>query len=121
MKSVVRYATDDDFIAVVGVLPTFRVRAFAGEVDGDVLAVGGLEFLPDGTVAAFIQVKPGARRYSVALHKAGLRAMQEAKRLGIKRVVAMADLGVEPAVRWLERLGFQETTVDGEQVFAWQP
>ena len=122
MKAVIRYATDGDFISVVGAPPTLRVRAFAGEVDGEVLAVGGLAFLPDGSVGAFLQAKPGAeRRYSVTLHRAGLRTMQEARRVGIQRVVALADKDVVPAERWLERLGFEAVQVDGERAFVWHP
>lgn len=117
---VLRPATLSDFQAMLGEPLPYRVRAFAVEHDGKLLGVGGLAYLPNGSIGAFVHVVEGARRYRLALHKAGLRTMQEAKRLGIHRVVAMAEPGVEPACRWLERLGFRPMTVDGEQVYAWQ-
>lgn len=117
---VLRHATRTDVDALIAEPLPYRIRAFAAERDGELLGVGGLAFLPDGTVGAFVHVVPGARRYRVALHKAGLRTMALARQLGVRRVVALAEPGVEPACRWLHRLGFREMTVDGEQVFAWQ-
>lgn len=75
--------------------------------------------MPDGTVAAFVMMKDKARRFPLAIHKAGLRTMADARALGIKRVVAMAEDGVEPAARWLERLGFKSMNVNGKEVFVW--
>lgn len=98
----------------------YRVRAFAAEKDGELLGVGGFAYLPSGTVGAFVIMKEGARRHRLALHKAGVAALAEARRLKIPRLVAMAEPGVEPAARWLRRLGFRETQVDGEQVFVWE-
>lgn len=118
-KVELRPATSSDIAVLVAEPLPYRVRAFAAERDGELLGLGGLAFLPTGTVAAFVLLAEGARRYKIALHKAGLRTMQEARRLGIRRVVAMAEPGVEPAPRWLERLGFHPMTIDGEQVYAW--
>lgn len=117
---VIRPATLKDFQDMIGEPLPYRVRAFAVELDGKVLGVGGLAYLPNGTIGAFVHMAEGARRYRLALHRAGLRTMDEARRLGIRRVVAMAEPGVEPAARWLERLGFRPMSVDGETVYAWQ-
>lgn len=124
-RVVLRPATAADLDALVAEPLPYRVRAFAafltgGETAGEtLLGAGGLAFLP-ATVAAFLILKPGASRYRVALHKAGLRVMDEARRLGIARVVALADPRVVPAARWLERLGFREIMVDGEKAYVWQ-
>ena len=114
-----RDATRSDFEAMLDEPLPYRVRAFAASRDGELLGVGGLAFLPE-SVAAFLLVVPGARRYRVALHKAGIHTMNEARRLGIRRVVALAEPGIEPADRWLNRLGFHVTDVGGKSVYVWQ-
>jgi len=118
-KVVLRSATRADVDLMIADLP-FRIRGYAAELDGKLLGLGGLAFFPNGSVGAFLMMNEGAQRYKMSLHKAGLKVIEDARRLGIKRVVAMAQPGVEPAVRWLKRLGFEEMTVDGETVFAWQ-
>jgi hypothetical protein len=51
------------------------VRAWAVECGGELLGVGGFAYQPNDTIAAFVIKKPGAERYRVALHRAGLMAM----------------------------------------------
>ena len=41
----------------------------------------------------------------------------EAKRLGIRRLVALAEPGIEPAERWLRRFGFAPEAIGGETVW----
>jgi RimJ/RimL family protein N-acetyltransferase len=98
----------------------WRVRAWAVERDCELLGIGGFAYQPNDTIAAFVLKKPGAERYRVALHRAGLMAMAEAKRLGYRRIVALADKTNEAAERWLERLGFREVMVDSEQAWVWE-
>jgi GNAT superfamily N-acetyltransferase len=90
-----------------------------GVVDGEVLAVGGIAYLPDGTHGAFLLADERARKYPVALHKAGLHVLQQARKFGIAKVVAMADPHIKPAKRWLKRLGFEPVTVDQQEVWLW--
>lgn len=115
-----RPATRSDFDAVIAESLPYRVRAFAAERDGEVLGVGGLAFMPDGTVAAFVHAAPGAHRFKVAFHKAGLMAMAEARRLGLRRVVATAETQHPRATQWLARLGFEPEDVDGLTVWVWK-
>lgn len=115
-----RYATEADFAPFVELPLPWRVRAFAA-VDGDrVLGVGGLAFLPDGTVGAFVHADDEARKHKVAAHKAGLRAMQEAKDLGLHCVVAMAAPEIEASERWLLRLGFAPEVHNDTVVYVWR-
>ena len=96
----------------------FRVRSITGLVDGEVVAVGGISYLPDATYAAFLMADDKARKYPIALHKAGLRVLEEARRLGIRRLVTNKDTHIEAAERWLRRLGF--VPLDEEQeVWVW--
>ena len=122
---VIRPARAADFEALLAEPLPWRVRAFAGECDGELLGVGGLAFPPDGAVAAFLILardqdgKASARRYPVALHKAGLSVLAEAKRLRIRRVVVLAEQHNAAAEPWLKRLGFQPLNSGGETVWVW--
>ena len=116
-----RDATAADFAQLVETPLPYRVRAFAGVQGDTLLGIGGLAFQPGETVAAFLILAcDEARKHKVALHKAGLRTMAEAKRLGIKRVVAVAQQGNPFAEPWLKRLGFEQIMVDGETAWVWQ-
>lgn len=118
-RVTLRDATLSDFEAICGGPPDWRCRAFTAELDGNPIGIGGFANLPDGTWAAFVHVTEGARRFKVAMHKAGLRAMEEAKRMKLRRVVALAEPGVEPAARWLERLGFRPIVINQDTVWVW--
>lgn len=116
---VLRDARLSDFTDICGGPPDYRVRAFTAELDGKPIGLGGLALLPDGTWAAFVHVTEGARRFKIALHKAGLRTLQEARARGIRRLVALAEPGVEPAERWLMRLGFEPVNVGDKIAWVW--
>ena len=117
MRPVIRPAVRADFDAF-GPRP-YRVRAVAMELDGRVLAVGGLAYLENGVMGAFMQGTDEAREYPVTLHRAGKMMMAEADRLGIRRLVAMADNSVEAAGRWMLRFGFKPEQHDGVTVYVW--
>jgi RimJ/RimL family protein N-acetyltransferase len=104
---------------ITGPLP-WRVRAWAVELDGELLGIGGFAYQPNDTIAAFVMKKPGAEKYAVSLHRAGLMAMQEARRLGYRRIVALAEKTNDAAERWLARLGFKEVMVDEEKAWVWE-
>lgn len=114
---VFRPATAKDVVEFSASLPPYRVRAFVGEIDGVALGVGGLAYLPDGSVLAFCDLKDEARRYPVALHRAGLATLRFAAELGIKKILATADNMQPAAERWLLRLGFAPVEIDGLKVF----
>lgn len=119
-RVILRPATREDFEALCDGPRPYRVRAIAAEIDGRVIGVGGLAYLPNGTVGCFVHAIDEARRYKVAMHRAGLQALQMARETGVRRMVAMADPDIAAAVPWLERLGFKEMTVDGGQVWVWE-
>lgn len=115
-----RYATEADFAGFVELPLPYRVRAFAAVEGERVLGVGGLAYLPDGTVGAFVHADDEARKHKVAAHKAGLRAMAEAEALGLGCVVAMAASDIEASKRWLLRLGFAPEVHNGETAYVWR-
>lgn len=116
----IRPATRADIDQLIDEPLPWRVRAFAVEDNGKLLGVGGFAYQPNDTIAAFVLKAPGAERYKVALHRAGLATMQEAKRLGFRRVVALAEKTNPAAERWLARLGFKQVMVDNEQAWVWE-
>jgi RimJ/RimL family protein N-acetyltransferase len=118
-----RPATQADFIAMFGAPPQHRARALAAEIDGRLVGLGGLALVTPGESDAcefwvcFMRATDELRARPVALHRAGLRMIDEAKRLGIRRLVALAEPGIEPAERWLRRFGFAPEEVNGEIIF----
>lgn len=122
MKRItLRPATRADFDTMLAEPLPFRVRAIAGEVDGEILGVGGLAFPPNGNAIAFLQASTRARDYPISLHRAALKMFAEARHLRLPRLVATAETGIEPARRWLARLGFEPTKIDGHEVWTWHP
>lgn len=94
--------------------PPYRIRAVTGRVDGRIVGIGGIAYLPDGTVAAFLEATDEARRHAVTLHREARKVLSEAARAGHRMVVALADTSIEAAPRWLKRLGFEPV---GQEVY----
>lgn len=121
MSVTIRPATADDYEKQCGTVPPARVRAWAAEVDGKLIGIGGICLPPGLPPVAFVDISEEARNYPVALHKTGLRFMEQVKRWGIPRVVATTDAGNETQDRWIRRLGFTSdgTETDGKKVHTW--
>ena len=97
-----------------------RIRAITALAGDQVLGIGGIGYRPDGVVIAFMHINEPGRRYPRAIHRAGLAAMELIRQSGERCVIAMADELVEPARRWLERLGFRATHEDGVEFYVWR-
>jgi hypothetical protein len=97
-----------------------RIRAITAEVDGDVIGIGGIGYRPDGTVIAFVQMSDEARKYPVAIHRAGLMAMKMIRATRVPLVVAESQDGNPAAVPWLLRLGFRPIEINGAKAFVWE-
>lgn len=119
-RVILRPTRAEDFAQITGDALPFRVWAITGEIGNRVIGIGGLGYIPGGPVAMFAALRPEARRYKIALHKAGLRVLAMARQAGIRRAVAMADCDIEAASRWLLRLGFKPIKTEGEVVYIWQ-
>lgn len=109
-------ATRDDFaeLAIRSAntpdTPPVRVLAFAGKVDGRVIGIGGIAFFRNGQKVAFADITDEARKYPIAVHKAGLKTLALAKQYGVKKLVATGE-SHEASERWLLRLGFRKEIV----------
>ena len=118
-----RPARQADFIAMFGAPPQHRARALAAEIDGRLVGLGGVALVMPGEADAcefwvcFMRATNEFRARPVALHRAGLCMIEQARRLGIRRLVALAEPGIEPAERWLRRFGFAPEDIGGETVW----
>jgi hypothetical protein len=123
MRVTLRPSVKADFDELLGHPPQFRCQCLTAVADGQVIGIGGFVFYPDGSVMASVMMIDQARRYRIAIHRAGLMAMALARRQGFRAVYAMAEDGLAGAEAWLERLGFkaQPQLVNGRKVFRWQP
>jgi len=121
MTANVKWATKDDLIEN-GMEVPYRMIALVGRDDtGKIIGIGGIAFLPDGQKYAFTELTDEARSNPIALHKAALMILDAARRRGIKRIVASADMAASPAAkRWLGRLGFKQHEWNNQEVWIWQ-
>lgn len=121
MRVELRPTQSTDFQYVAGEPLPFMVKGLTALIDGRVIGIGGLGFIPRGPIVAFVQMAPGEKRYAMALHRAAKRTLDDARSMGLQRVVAWAEEGIEPAPRYLTRLGFREEENDGKKVWVWRP
>lgn len=115
----VRPSRAEDFAAFVPSIPG-RVISWTGEHEGEILGLGGLQFLSEGTVGVFTYLTDAARKHPVLLHKTAKAFLAEVQRRGFTKVVALADTSQPAAERWLLRLGFERTLSCGQELFVWQ-
>ena len=117
----IRPTTRADCEAFYGKALPYRIKAYTGLIDGEVVAIGGLGFPPEGPAIGFADLKDIARQwpYAVELHRFARRVIAEAKAAGVPRIVAKADTSIEAAARWLKRLGFEPLNGEGT-LFIWR-
>ena len=117
----IRPTTRADCEAFYGKALPYRIKAYTGLIDDEVVAIGGLGFPPEGPAIGFADLKDIARQwpYAVELHRFARRVLAEAKAAGVPRIVAKADTSIEAAARWLKRLGFEPLNGEGT-LFIWR-
>lgn len=117
----IRPTTKADCEAFYGKALPYRIKAYTGLIDGEVVAIGGLGFPPEGPAVGFADLKDIARQwpYAVELHRFARKVIAEAKAAGVPRIVARADTSIEAAARWLRRLGFEPLNGEGT-LFIWR-
>ena len=125
MRVELRPTVPADLPHVIGEELPHRIRAITAVAHDKVLGVGGIGWRPDGTVIAFVSMLDEARKYPVAIHRAGLAAMRMIRDSGARVVVAEAQAGNPAAEPWLKRLGFVKRELEdgagGKRVaFVWE-
>ncbi len=101
----VRRATREDIEAFSDIANKPTLLAWAGEVDGEIIALGGIAF-SNGRWFGFCDLKDEARKYKMTIMRTTKRVFEEARRQGIRYVYAEADPNEPMAKRWLASLGF---------------
>jgi N-acetylglutamate synthase-like GNAT family acetyltransferase len=102
----VRRATREDIEAFSDMENKPTVRAYVGEVDGAIIALGGLAF-SGGRWIAFCDLTEKARTYKMTIARMGKRIIADAREMGLRFVYASADPNEPSAIRWLTSLGFE--------------
>ena len=108
------------YAATIGkpmVLPT--VIAWAGEIDGRVVAIGGVA-IAGGRHRAFIDLQPEARPWKMTIARSALRALSHLKALGVRYIYAEPDPDEPGAQRWLASLGFRPDQRSNGALYRWQ-
>lgn len=101
----VRPATAADIAAFSEIERPPTVKAWVGELDGKIIAIGGLAY-GKGRWFAFIDLNDEARPYKMHILRAAKRMLAQARRDGIKYIYAESS-PVEPkSVAWMTSLGF---------------
>lgn len=120
MRVTLRPTIAEDLPHVIGEDLPHRIRAITALAGDQVLGVGGIGYRPDGTVIAFVAMLDEARKYPVAIHRAGLLAMEMIRGSGVPLVVAEAQANNPAAEPWLLRLGFKPREISGQRAFVWE-
>lgn len=121
IRPIVRPATAADLDAYYAAHPLTgprcTVTAWCGELDGEIIAIGGFAHVR-GKLIAFFEEDDKARRFKVTLVKAGIRVIREMAARG-KVMYAQTDPKEPGAKRWVESLGFRETGIAGIYRHSW--
>lgn len=120
MRVTLRPTVAADLPFLIAVPLPHRIKAITAELEGRVIGIGGIGYRPDGTVIAFVQMSDEARKYPVAIHRAGLMAMEMIRKARVPLVIAESQDGNPAAVPWLLRLGFRPVLIDGASAFVWE-
>lgn len=104
---VVTRATIDDIKEIVGDrVPNMpSMVSWCGKVDGKVIAAGGY-FRLQGRWHAYSEFKEEALEYKFEIGFWAMRALQHARKSGIRYLYAELDSTHPGASAWLQRLGF---------------
>lgn len=120
MSIIIRPSTAADLCYLFGQPNPFRSRALSGfDETGRLLGAGGVHFLPDGTVVAWLVLDDEAepQRFAKTLHKVARTFLDHMRAMGFRRIVAFPEDGVVAAERWLRRLGFRQVESDAMRIF----
>lgn len=109
----IRNATQQDVEDWFGERPRFAVRAVVGELDGKVIAIGGV-YREQRAMVGIAGLKPEMRSRKkdiVRMVKAGLNILQN-----YNTVVALPDKNEPTADAFIRHLGFERTS---EGIYTW--
>jgi hypothetical protein len=122
----VRPAHKEDITTFAGELKAPTLRGWVGEVDGKVMALGGLAIV-GGRHIAFLDVTDEGRnllKSSLHVRKALIRTarmvMEDARNRGVRFAFAEAEMKYQLADKMLEHLGFKPDP-RAPDLYRWKP
>lgn len=114
-----RPATAADFIAFAGAPPKMLTRAYVAELDGRVLAVGGL-YYDSGVAFAFCEISDEMRTHRKAIMRGARLVMDVVIRTMGTPVYAICSRREPNAPAFLTRLGFEPAGMTGlGELYRW--
>ncbi len=114
----IRRATAEDIASFSTMTEIPTTIAWCGEMEGRIIGLGGFA-RGKGRWVAFLDLTDEARPYKMTLMRAAIRAMAEARRVGIRFVFAEADLNEANPVEWMQSLGF-ELDPKSQRLYRWR-
>lgn len=114
----VRRATAQDIDDFSDMKRKPSVKAWAGVVNGRIVALGGLAFV-GGRWIGFCDLDEDARQYKMTIARTAIRILDEAKAQGIRFIYAEADKDEVTARKWLKSLGF-ESLAANRRLYRWR-
>ena len=122
MRVDIRKARPADITRLSGatIVEGGRYIGWTGWIGRLAVGTGGVVMQPDGRATALFGCLPGYRHLlGVSFHRRTVRLLKRLDMAGVKTLVAMCDPEIEPADRWLRRLGFRPRgdVIDGEMVY----
>lgn len=107
---MIRRATAEDLTTFWGRPPRYATKAHVVEVDGRVVAVGGVHYLPEG-VMAFSDITDEAAKHPKQVMRCAHAVMGDIEKIRMK-VFAKRDLSRPTAHGFLTHLGFMPLSED---------
>lgn len=121
MTIEVRPALPGEVERFLGRPPEHDVVALVGVSGGEIVGVGGLAYTDDGEVFAWCDLRPEARVYRIALHRAARQVLAAARAAGHELVLALPSVVYPRASLWLRRLGAEVVGErGGRELYAWR-
>lgn len=118
MGLVVRRATREDIVAFSNITNIPTVRAHVGDLDGKIIAIGGIMRV-EGRWFAFCDLTDEARQYKMTLMRTARRMLAEARARGVRFIYAERDENEPTSAAWLRSLGF-EIDPRSEYLYRWK-
>lgn len=115
----IRPATREDIDTFSDLKNKPTIKAYVGEIDGEIVGIGGLAF-SQGRWFGFCDLTDKARGHKMTIARMGKRIMADAREMGIRFVYAQADQNEPTALRWLTSLGF-ELDPRTLSLYRWRP
>lgn len=115
---VVRRATVEDVRSYSELERNPSTRAWVGEINGRIIAMGGVALIK-GRWFAFFDCNEEALKYKMQIMRTAIRMLREQRDYGVRFIYAEADTSYPKAEKWLASLGFVRDPISN-YLFRWR-